>query len=132
MEIRDIKIINQCLQVQGGVVASFSFLFFFMPASLTMFIPGSFSPFFCLSHISYFALSLEAVKGSEPRSQYSKSGFKCSHTRVCPTGTIPTSHLAVKVEDIVFVVRCVCVSAAAISRQLIAQLCCCNLLMDHL
>lgn len=111
---------------------SFLFFFFFTPASLTMFISGSISPLFCLSHISYFVLSLEAVKGSEPTSQYSKSGFKCSHTHVRPTGTIPTSHLAVKVEDTVFALRCVCVSAAATSRQLIAQLCCCNLLMDHL
>lgn len=120
--------------MRGGVVAClFSFsvcLFLFVHTSLY------FSPFLSLIRFVFCALSGGSI-GSEPRSQCSKSGFKCSHTRVCPTGTIPTSHLAVKVEEIVCMcicVRCVllCVPAAAVSHQFITRFSCCNLLMDHL
>lgn len=130
VEIRDIKIINQCLEVQRGVVACF------FPFSVWLFL--------CLHLLLYFSLFFPSIAhfvfctfsggsvGSEPRS---KSGFKCSHTRGYTAGTIPPSHLALKVEDIVCVCICVwrvCVSVGAISHQFIARLFCCNLLMDHL
>lgn len=60
VEIRDIKIINQCLEVQGGVVTCL------FSASLSMFISRSISPFFLFSHTLSLALSLEAVKGRSP------------------------------------------------------------------
>jgi len=132
VEIRDIKIINQCLEVQRGVVACFS-LSVCLSLRLRLLLLLYFSLRLLVAHFVFCALSGGSIR-SESRSQSSKSGFKCSHTQAWPTGTIPPSHLTLKVEDTLCIcVWCICLhmSSRAVSRQLIAQLSCCNLLMDH-
>lgn len=107
--------------MQGGVVACLFSFSVCLSLSLYVHLPLYFF-LFSFSHTLSCARSLEAAWGRQPTSQSSKSGFKCSHTQVRPTGTIPPSHLAVKVEGILCMricVRrvCLCVSAVAASRQ---------------
>lgn len=110
--------------------------FLCLPLSLSLSVDPLlyFSPFLSLTHFVVGAFT-GGSKGSKPRSQSTKSGFKCSHTWVCPIGTSPTSHLAAKVENIVrmhLCVWCVCLCVSAAACQFIAPVSCCNLLMDHL
>lgn len=91
VEIRDIKIINQCLEVRrwGGAVY---WCAFFLSASLSVFtsrstssfLPPSLSSLSSLSHALSAALSLEAPKGQSPQVSPAKVFLNAATTRVHP------------------------------------------------
>lgn len=98
VEIGDIKIINQCLEVQGGVVACL----FSVCYSLNVYLSHYFS-LFSLSHTLSFVLSLEAVKGRSPKVSPVKVVLNAPTHESAPEGQPSTSHLAVKGKNIVYV-----------------------------
>lgn len=83
MEIRDIKIINQCLKVQGVWWLAF-FLSVCLP--LSMFISRSNSSFFFLSHTLSFVLSLEAVEVPSPEVSPVKVVLNAATHKCAPQG----------------------------------------------
>lgn len=133
VEIRDIKIINQCLEVQEGVVAClFSF-----SVSLSLYSSHAVFLSFFLSHTHCLLCSLwtTLVYDQSPEVSPVKVVLNAATHKSTPRGqSHPLSGSKREGYHVYYmcVCLCLCVSAAIISRQLIAQLPCCNLLMDHL
>lgn len=117
VEIKDIKIINQCLGVKGGVMASLP-----LPLSLSPSLSPSFSSVLTLCWDSQ-SLEVDAVKVV----------FSAS----CSTGTLALNFSGCKSGSNVHVYSCVmclsfCGPPAAISCQTTAWFWRCDLLMDRL